>query len=130
MTGLTQVVYVGNKPEAFDNVARSGKCWRGKGDIQDVTYAQAKALLKYPDQWRLEDDADLADVMAPEQIKATDEDGTVVDVDPTSFDLPLEKMTRPEMMAYAKHKWGKKLPANMRRKAMIDQIEEWIHELG
>ena len=73
MSNLVQVVYVGNKPHAFDNVAHSGKCWAGKGDVQEVTDAQAKLLLKYPDQWALANEADRAAVEAPVSIQGKDE---------------------------------------------------------
>ena len=62
MSNLVPVVYVGNKPHAFDNIAHSGKSWQGKGDVQEVTDAQAKLLLKYPDQWALANEADRAAV--------------------------------------------------------------------
>lgn len=54
---LALVEYVGKKPFAVDNVAKSGKVWRGTGDVQVVTDAQAKILAGYADQWkRLEGD--------------------------------------------------------------------------
>lgn len=130
MSNLVPVVYVGNKPHAFDNIAHSGKSWQGKGDVQEVTNAQAKLLLKYPDQWALANEADRAAVEAPVSIQSTDEDGEPVTIDPDDLKKPLEKMNKAELSALAKQSWDKELDQAMTKKAMIDQIEEWQHELG
>ena len=130
MSNLVPVVYVGNKPHAFDNIAHSGKSWQGKGDVQEVTDAQAKLLLKYPDQWALANEADRAAVEAPVSIQAQDENGEAVTIDPDDLKKPLEKMNKAELAALAKQSWDKELDPAMTKKAMIDQIEEWQHELG
>ena len=130
MSNLVQVVYVGNKPHAFDNIAHSGKSWQGKGDVQEVTDAQAKLLLKYPDQWALANEADRATVDAPVSIQSQDENGEAVTIDPDDLKKPLEKMNKAELSALAKQSWDKELDPAMTKKAMIDQIEEWQHELG
>lgn len=130
MSNLVPVVYVGNKPHAFDNIAHSGKSWQGKGDVQEVTDAQAKLLLKYPDQWALANEADRAAVEAPVSIKGKDENGEAVTIDPDDLKKPLEKMNKAELSALAKQSWNKELDQAMTKKAMIDQIEEWQHELG
>ena len=130
MSNLVPVVYVGNKPHAFDNIAHSGKSWQGKGDVQEVTDAQAKLLLKYPDQWALANEADRAAVEAPVSIEGKDENGEDVTIDPDDLKKPLEKMNKAELSALAKQSWDKELDPAMTKKAMIDQIEEWQHELG
>lgn len=130
MSNLVHVVYVGNKPHAFDNIAHSGKSWQGKGDVQEVTDAQAKLLLKYPDQWALANEADRAAVEAPVSIEGKDENGEAVTIDPDDLKKPLEKMNKAELAALAKQSWDKELDPAMPKKAMIDQIEEWQHELG
>lgn len=130
MSNLVPVVYVGNKPHAFDNIAHSGKSWQGKGDVQEVTDAQAKLLLKYPDQWALANEADRAAVEAPVSIQSTDEAGEAVTIDPDDLKKPLEKMNKAELSALAKQSWDKELDPAMTKKAMIDQIEELQHELG
>ena len=130
MSNLVPVVYVGNKPHAFDNIAHSGKSWQGKGDVQEVTDAQAKLLLKYPDQWALANEADRAAVEAPVSIEGKDENGEAVTIDPDDLKKPLEKMNKAELSALAKQSWDKELDPTMTKKAMIDQIEEWQHELG
>jgi hypothetical protein len=56
-----RIKYVGRKPFATDNVARSGKQWAGRGDVQEVTEAQAKILCRYPDQWGVDDGSPLPD---------------------------------------------------------------------
>ena len=130
MSNLVHVVYVGNKPHAFDNISHSGKSWQGKGDVQEVTDAQAKLLLKYPDQWALANEADRAAVEAPVSIEGKDENGEAVTIDPDDLKKPLEKMNKAELSALAKQSWNKELDPAMTKKAMIDQIEEWQHELG
>ena len=130
MSNLVPVVYVGNKPHAFDNIAHSGKSWQGKGDVQEVADAQAKLLLKYPDQWALANEADRAVVEAPVSIEGKDENGEAVTIDPDDLKKPLEKMNKAELAALAKQSWDKELDPAMTKKAMIDQIEEWQHELG
>lgn len=129
MANLIKLVYVGNKPAAYDNIARSGKTWNGKGDIQEVTDAQAKLLLKFPDQWQLVDAKDKAAIEAPVSISVTDEAGDVEVVDPDALKKPIEKMSKTELSALAKNKWGKDLNVNKNRKDMIDQIEEWERDL-
>jgi hypothetical protein len=129
MANLIKLVYVGNKPAAYDNIARSGKTWNGKGDVQEVTDAQAKLLLKFPDQWQLVDAKDKAAIEAPVAISVTGEAGEDVIVDPETFKQPIEKLSKSELSAYALNKWGKDLSANKNRKDMIDQIEEWERDL-
>ena len=129
MSHLIPVVYVGHKPHAFDNVAHSGKSWQGKGDVQEVSDAQARLLLKYPDQWALVNAADQAVVDAPVVIEGRDEDGARVSIDPGALKKPLEKMNKAELFALARQSWGKELDRAMSRKVMIDQIEEWMNTL-
>ena len=130
MSNLIPIVYVGNKPHAFDNVAHSGKSWKGNGDIQHVTDAQARMLLKYPDQWMLANNADQAVIDAPQSIQGQDEDGNAVAILPESLKKPIEKMSKAELMAFAKETLGKALDPIMAKKLMIDQIEEWSAEQG
>ncbi len=129
MAKLIPLVYIGNKPAAYDNIARSGVTWNGKGDVQMVTDAQAKLLLKFPDQWELANAKDKAAVEAPVSIEVTDENGESTIVDPNDLKLPIEKMSKAQLAAYAMNKWNKELSQSKSRKDMIDQIEEWELEL-
>lgn len=129
MLKLISVRYVGRKKAAYDNVARSGITWNGHGDVQQVTEAQAKLLIKYPDQWELADAADQAAIDAPVSIEVIDEDGEAVSINPEAFNQPLERMSKAELKAYAFNKWGKDLDARKSTKAMIDQVEEWDRDL-
>lgn len=129
MTDLVSLVYVGNKPAAYDNIARSGKTWNGKGDVQEVTESQAKQLLKFPDQWCLANEEDTARVEHTESIKVVDEDGDNVVIDPEAFKKPIEKMTKAEIVAYAKDRWGKELDVNLGKKTLIDLVEEFERDL-
>ena len=126
---LIPVRYVGKKPSAYDSVARSGATWNGYGDVQDVTDAQAKLLIKYPDQWQLANLGDADQVNAPVSITVTDEDGDRVVIDPDTFKKPLERMSKAELVALAKDRWGKTLDARKSTKHMIDQIEEYQRDL-
>ena len=129
MAVMVKLVYVGNKPVAYDNIARSGQTWAGKVDIQEVTDLQARQLLKFPDQWQLVNEADRETVEHIETIKVVDEDGDLTVVDPDAFKKPLEKMSKSEMVAYAQNRWGKALEPTLAKKMMIDQIEEWERDL-
>ena len=130
MTEFVNIVYVGNKPHAFDNVAKSGKSWEGKGSVQQVTDKQAKILLKYPDQWALENEGDQAVVDTPNTVESVGENGESVVVNEEDLKKPLERMTKPELVAFAKDKWGKDLDVSLSKKLMIDQIEEWLQTIG
>lgn len=129
MAKLISLVYVGKKRSAYDNIARSGVTWNGCGDVQTVTDAQAKLLLKFPDQWQLADTNDRDAIETPVSITVTDEDGDEVSIDPDAFSKPLERMSKAELKAYAQNKWGKEVDARKSSKAMIDQIEEWERDL-
>lgn len=129
MTTLIKIVYVGKKPTAYDNVAKSGKCWNGHGDVQEVTEDQAKQLIKYPDQWQLADKADAEAVNKPSTTEVTNEDGEQVQVDAAALLKPLERMSKAELVALAKAKWGKELDANKGKKLLIDAIEEFDRDL-
>ena len=112
---MPRIQYVGKKPMAFDNVAGSRKIWEGHGDVQEVSAEQAKILLKFPDQWALDDPdeaARLADA-SPEADRAAKK--------------PLEKMSKTELLVLAKAEFGHELPPTLSRKLMIDQIEDWRH---
>lgn len=129
MSELIKIVYVGKKPTAYDNVAKSGKCWQGNGDVQEVTAEQAKQLLKFPDQWQLADAADVDAVNTPASTAVTGENGDTVQVDNADLKKPLEKMSKDELVALAKAKWGKELDAKKAKKLLIDAIEEFERDL-
>lgn len=130
MSHLIKIVYVGKKPFATDNVAGSRKVWNGHGDVQQVTEAQAKTLLKYPDQWDVVDADDAGLVNEPTTVHVTDEDGQDVSVTTDDLAKPLEKMSKPELIAYAKAKWDKQLDARKSTKNLIDAIEEFERDLA
>jgi hypothetical protein len=129
MSELIKIVYIGNKPSAYDNVAKSGACWSGKGDVQEVTEAQAKQLLKYPDQWALADQADAAAVENSGTVNVQNEDGENVAVTTADMNKPLEKMTKAELVGLAQAKWGKELSVDKNKKDLIDAIEEFMRDL-
>lgn len=129
MSELIKIVYVGKKPAAYDNVAKSGKVWNGNGDVQEVTAEQAKQLLKFPDQWQLADAADVEAITTPVSTEVTGENGEPVQVDNADLKKPLEKMTKEELVALAKAKWGQELDAKKAKKLLIDAIEEFERDL-
>src|SRR3982750_4339956 len=126
---MVAVRYVGKKPTAIDNVAGSGKTWNGKDDVQEVTEAQARRLIKHPDQWQLVDESDAAAVGKAPVVTVTDEDGKPADVDEDGLKKPLEKMNKAELIAYAKVRYNKELAPTLGKKAMIDQIEDLAKDL-
>lgn len=132
MTEMVDIVYVGKKPFALDNVAGSAKLWNGQGDIQTVTVAQAKILLKYPDQWGLANAQDTQVIEQPVTMEVetgTDAQGETQteQVDTEALDKPLERMTKPELVALGKVKFGADLDASKPKKLLIDQIEELMN---
>lgn len=122
MQTTVKIEYVGNKQFCIDNVARSGKAWNGKGDIQEVTPAQAKILIKYADQWALAEGETEESLNAPEIIVTKDADGNDVETDASELVGALEKMTCAQLVAYAKQKHGKTLKANRGRKVVLDEV--------
>lgn len=128
-TNLVDVVYVGKKPMAFDNVANSKKVWNGNGDVQSVTDAQARILIKYPDQWKLADKKDAAAVNAPVTHTTKDADGNATTVTEDDLKKPVEKMNKTELTVYAKEKYGKDMDPTWSKKQMQDQIETWEKEI-
>lgn len=129
MTTLIKIVYVGKKPTAYDNVAKTGKCWNGQGDVQEVTEDQAKQLLKYPDQWDVVDADDAGILSTQSTTEVTGEDGEQVHVGADALKKPLERMRKEELVALAKAKWGKELDAKKAKKLLIDAIEEFDRDL-
>lgn len=120
-----KIVYVGKKPTATDNVARSGKTWMGNGDIQEVTLPQAKILLKYPDQW----------AMAPDQEKPEggggDGSSPGDDNDPNKdSNTGVEKMTKDELIKFSKDTFNVDLPNTFTKKQLIDEVERLKAEHG
>jgi hypothetical protein len=117
-----KVEYVGKKPFAIDNVARSGKAWNGNGDVQEVTPSQAKILTSYSDQWQLVDTQDQGALEAPVQVTVEGANGQAETIDTDSLGIPLEKMNATQLKAYAKHKHGKDLPLNRGRRVLLDEV--------
>lgn len=117
-----KVKYIGRKPFAIDNVAKSGKTWTGHGTVQEVTAGQAKILTSYRDQWALADDADAAELDKPVMIETEGADGATVHTDPAELHGPVEKMTVPQLLAYAQSKYGKTLTAKHGRKQLLDEV--------
>lgn len=130
ITTLIKIKYVGRKPFAIDNVASSGKVWNGEGDVQEVTDRQARILLKYPDQWALNDEADQTLLDAPEVIQARGEDGTMVQLTADDLKRPTERMTKTELVAFAMDKWKVELDISRTKKELLDQVEELALERG
>ena len=116
-----RIEYVGRKPSAIDNVAGSGQCWKGAGDVRSVTASQARILLKYPDQWVLAKGSNPPGQAEPIQVQG--EQGTVC-VPESALEKPLEKMNKEALMAAAQT-LGKTLSPTLTKKEMVDQLEVW-----
>ena len=130
MNQFIPIIYVGKKPFSFDNVSSSGKSWQGYGDVQEVTPPQAKLLLQHPGQWALADSADADLFDAPVTVSVTNSDGETEAVNVDALTKPLEKMTKPELMAYALNRFGKTLDASTAKKQLLDQVQEFEHDLA
>lgn len=124
MSAFVKLRYVGKKPVAIDNITRTGITWNGHGDVQEVPSFAAKALLKFPDQWELANEADLEKVEASDSVRVVDEDGDSVLVEQRDLSKPLERMSKAELKAFALSRYGKELDVRKSTKALIDQIEE------
>lgn len=123
---MVEVKYVGSKPFAIDNVARSGKTWQGNGDVQTVTDPQAKRLTGYPDQWVLADPKDAGKLAVKGQVETVGADGKPELVDEIALKSPLEKMDAGELIAYAKQHYGKTFKHQMGRKRLLDEVEALV----
>ncbi|CAG2132510.1 hypothetical protein [Cupriavidus numazuensis] len=121
---LIALMYVGKKPWTFDNVAGSGKAWDGPGDVQEVTVNQARRLLQHPDQWALANQEDAALVSGEVTVQVTEPSGKTVEVPATVLKKPFEKMSKPELAAYAKTELKLDLLPALSKAAMINAIEE------
>lgn len=125
MSDTVRIEYVGKKPFAGDNVAKSGKIWNGPGDVQEVTVTQAKTLLKYPDQWALENPESATLLDAPKLVEVSNgNDTTTVDVN--NLNGPVEKMTATELRAFANEKYGKTFKGGLSRAVLLDEVNELI----
>jgi hypothetical protein len=50
-------------------------------------------------------------------------------IDPASFNKPIERMTKAEIVAYAKNKFGKDIDVSKAKKLLIDMVEEFERDL-
>lgn len=121
---MIPIIYVGKKPWTRDNVAGSGKAWDGPGDVQEVTENQAKTLLKYPDQWALENPDDAELLTGPVTVTVVDPGGGAsTEVTADSLRKPIEAMSKAELTVFGTTLNLKLAPA-LSKKQMIDTIEE------
>lgn len=123
------IVYVGKKPFAVDNVAGSGKAWNGNGDVQTVTPAQAKVLIRFSDQWKLANSKTAASVESSGIVEVM-LDGEVIDVDVDAISRSLDKLSKPELLAIAKAKIGKEFSPSLSKKVLLDEIRKSADDLG
>lgn len=123
------IVYVGKKPFAVDNVAGSGKAWNGNGDVQTVTPAQAKVLIRFSDQWMLANSKTAASVESSGVVEVM-LDGEVIDVDVDAISRSLDKLSKPELLAIAKAKIGKEFSPSLSKKVLLDEIRKSADDLG
>ncbi|CAN7308359.1 hypothetical protein LJR296_001464 [Cupriavidus necator] len=123
---LIALVYVGKKPWTLDNVAGSGKAWEGPGDVQEVTVNQARRLLQHPDQWALDNPEDAAIVAGEITVQVTEPSGKTVEVPAAVLKKPIEKMSKPELVAYALAELKLELAPQLSKAGMVNAIEEAI----
>ena len=63
-------------------------------------------------------------------MQVADENGGQVEIDQVELSKPVEKMSKPELIALAQKNWQKELSPDLSKKQMIDEIEAWAAELG
>ena len=63
-------------------------------------------------------------------MQVADENGGQVEIDQVELSKPVEKMSKPELIALAQKNWQKELSPDLSKKQMIDEIEAWTAELG
>lgn len=123
---MIRVKYVGKKPFAVDNIARSGIVWNGHGDVQDCADGVARAVLAYPDQWVVADQEDaVRAAKEPMTIFLTPEGERLAFAD-ADLKKNLEKMSADELRAYALRHYRKTFPPRMSTKRLLDEVEELI----
>jgi hypothetical protein len=128
-SGLVKIVYVGRKPSAIDNVARSGKLWNGFGDVQEVTSVQANILLRYPDQWAVFDQKSppSKEGSLEENLQRMNEMYEANKGQRTGHSLNarrLEDMSETELVDHARHYYGLELDP----KLPIDEMRMFIED--
>lgn len=113
------VMYVGRKPFAVDNVAHSGQTWEGRGDLKPVSPKQARLLLNHPSQWWLE-----GPLPSLEEVDARVTEFFAGRFIPDEVTLPtsVEDMDADELRAYAQAEYGQTLPARMDERALREEI--------
>lgn len=116
------VRYVGKKPTAQDNGAKSGKLWEANRDVQWVTTKQAKILTRYADQWALDEAGDGEAVNRAGGVEIADAAGAAAMVAESDLTGPVEKMTVAELVALAQVKYGKTLSGKLDRKVLLDEV--------
>lgn len=117
-----KVTYVGKKPFAADNVAHSGKMWHGRGDVQEVTAAQAAILLRYPDQWQAGDKKLPTESEIEERLAkiAPVQGGVGV------TGKRLEDMESGELASHAAHYYGLMLDPKLPKEDLLEQLNEAV----
>lgn len=117
------VMYVGAKPFAVDNVTGSGATWEGRGAVASVKPAQAKRLLSFPDQWWPEGPVPTSEEVAARMAEFFAGNGI-----PEGVVLPktLDEMDLDELVAYARQNYGANIRALNEREAReeIEALEE------
>ena len=121
---MIRIKYIGKKPSAIDNVASTGKTWTGYGDVQEVPDRAARTLLRYPDQWALDDEGDRATVSKEPMTVFMSPDGAKVSLTDTELKKPLDRMSTDELRGYALKNHSHTFRPKTGRKSMIDEIEE------
>lgn len=124
---LVPVQYVGKKPEKIDNVADTGLAWL-PGQIHFVPPLTAQKLARYPDIWKIVDDATVEADPAAVGLVVTETQLdppalTQIDLQAKTLDLPnLAGMVRADISTFAASQFNVQLPANMKKEDMIQQV--------
>ena len=129
---MVDVMYVGRKPFAVDNVAGSGQTWTGNGDVKPVTEDEALVLEGFPDQWQRAPKT--GEPPTPAQVDANAKAFFAKDGKATAaLKRPPRDRTLAELQKDAKRKYGailksKSLKGALEELAALEEDDE--HERG
>ena len=126
MSTLVGIKYVGkkNRPQP-DTVAGSKFIWAGLDDVQFVPESIATRLLKHPDVWAVtgekqdSKDEDISDLLGEEKKLDLEQEQPPL--------VPLDTMSKKELINYAQVNFGQKLVPQMSEATMRAKVRSWVN---
>jgi hypothetical protein len=126
MSTLVGIKYVGkkNRPQP-DTVAGSKFIWAGPDDVQFVPDSIASRLLKHPDVWAVTGETksdtseDISDLLGEEKKLDLEQEQPPL--------VPLDTMSKKELIHYAQVNFGQKLVPQMSEATMRAKVRSWVN---